>query len=117
MIFSTIGFGERESYALPNQVVGTWSDGTGWPRPSCVRTARYRLDMTVRRNGAAVTAAEEDPYLADLALDPFEAVNRARDPLYAGVLERLRGALRAHAATAHEPARVPTYSEVERGLN
>ena len=98
-------------------MVGTWSDGTGWPRRACVRTARYRLDMTVRRNGAAVAPEEEDPYLADLALDPFETVNRAADPAYAGVLEDLRAALRAQAATAHEPARVPTYSAVERGVN
>jgi choline-sulfatase len=117
MIFSTIGFGERESHALPNQVVGTWSDGTGWPRRSCVRTARYRLDMTVRRNGAPVPPGEEDPYLADLAVDPFEAVNRAGDPLYAEVLDGLRTALRAHAATAHEPASVPIYSDRERGVN
>ncbi len=116
-IFATIGFGERDSYALPNQVVGSWSDGTGWPRRACVRTARYRLDMTVRRNGAPVPADEEDPYLADLALDPFETVNRAGDPLYAGVLDTLRAALRAQAATAHEPARVPTYSDLERGMN
>jgi choline-sulfatase len=117
MIFSTIGFGEPESRALPNQVVGTWSDGTGWPRRSCVRTARYRLDMTVRRNGAMVSPEEEDPCLVDLALDPSETVNRAGDPHYAGVLETLRAALRAHAATAHAPAHVPTYSAVERGVN
>lgn len=116
-VFATIGFGERASFALPNQVVGTWADGTGWPRRACVRTARYRLDMTVRRNGAAVPPEEEDPYLADLALDPFEAVNRASDPCYAAVLARLRAALRARAATAHEPAHVPTYSAAERGVN
>lgn len=116
-IFATIGFGERESRALPNQVVGTWSDGTGWPRRSCIRTARFRLDMTVRRNGMPVPPAEEDPYLADRALDPFETVNRAGDPLYAETLATLRGALRAHAAAAHEPARVPVYSDVERGVN
>lgn len=117
MVFSTLGFGEPESCALPNQVVGRWTDGTGWPRRSCVRTARYRLDMTVRRNGAPVPEAEEDPYLADRARDPFETENRAGDPLYAGVLAALRAALRAHAATAHEPARVPTYSDAERGID
>jgi choline-sulfatase len=117
MVFASIGFGERESYALPNQVVGNWSDGTGWPRRACVRTARFRLDMTVRRNGRPVGPDEEDPYLADLAVDPLEAVNRADDPLYAAVLESLRQALREQAATAHEPASVPVYSEVERGIN
>jgi choline-sulfatase len=82
-----------------------------------VRTARYRLDMTVRRNGRPVVPEDEDPYLADLALDPFETINRAADPLYAGVLAKLRAALLAHAEGAVEPASVPLYSDAGRGVN
>jgi choline-sulfatase len=116
-VFSTVGYGETNSYALPNQVVGTWSDGTGWPRRTCVRTSRYRLDMTVRRNGAAVPRDEEDPFLADLALDPLEAVNRAADPTYAAIVEELRSLILAHTSNSFEPAFVPTYSDVGRGAN
>lgn len=116
-VFSTVGFGERESFALPNQVVGTWGDATGWPRRSCVRSARYRLDLTVRRNGERVPQHEEDAFLADLALDPFESVNRAGDPDYAEVLGQLRAALHEHVENSHEVSVVPTYSDVERGIN
>jgi choline-sulfatase len=116
-VFSTVGFGERTSYALPNQVVGTWSDGTGWPRRTCVRTARYRLDITTRHNGAWVGEDQEDPYLADTALDPREYVNRAKDPGYAGVLAHLRDKIHAHVAGCREPAFVPTYSTAARGVN
>lgn len=116
-IFASIGFGEAESRALPNQVVGEWTDGTGWPRRACIRTDRYRLDMTVRRNGAAALPEDEDPCLADRVLDPLEASNVAADPLYAGVLETLRATLLAHCATAREPVSVPTFSTVERGVN
>ena len=83
-VFATVGFGEPESRALPNQVVGTWTDGTGWPRRGCIRTARYRLDMTVRHNGAPTRAAEEDPFLADCALDPFETVEPRGRPALRG---------------------------------
>jgi choline-sulfatase len=116
-VFSSVGYGEAESRALPNQVVGTWFDGTGWPRRACIRTQRYRLDMTVRRNGAVVAPEEEDPYLADTALDPLEAVNRIGDPAYAEIAERLRTALRAHCRNSFEPGRVPVYSDAERGIN
>jgi len=116
-VFSTVGYGLPESHALPNQVVGRWSDGSGWPRRSCVRTARYRLDMTVRQNGAAVSPDREDPFLADLALDRLEETNRAGDPAYAAVLADLRSKLLAHAAGSHEPAFVPTYSAAGRGVN
>ena len=116
-MFATIGFGERESRALPNQVVGTWSDGGGWPRRACIRTSRYRLDMTVRRNGARVGPQEEDAFLADRALDPLETANRAADPHYVEALATLRAALWAHVESGLEVARVPTYSEAERGIN
>ena len=116
-VFSSVGFGEPQSRALPNQVVGTWPDGTGWPRRACVRTQRYRLDMTVRRNGRPSRPDEEDPYLADAALDPPEAINRAGDPAYAGVLSDLRQVLLDHCNQGVEPESVPTYSDAGRGVN
>jgi choline-sulfatase len=118
-VFSTVGYGERESYALPNQVVGSWDRDVsgGWPRRACVRTSRYRLDMTVRRNGRPATAEDEDPYLADCAWDPEERINRARDPAYAVVLRELRSRLLAHVADSYEPPFVPTFTSAGRGIN
>ena len=116
-VFSTIGYGEATSYALPNQVVGTWTDGSGWPRRTCVRTARYRLDMTVRRNGKPVPRDEEDHFFADLALDIAESINRADDPAYAEILEELRTRILDHSRDSFEPAFVPTYSDAGRGAN
>jgi choline-sulfatase len=112
-----VGYGEANSYALPNQVVGTWSDGTGWPRRACIRSARYRLDMTVRRNGGPVPEDEEDPYLADLALDPDEAINRIGNVHYAEIASRLRRLLREHCRGRYEPPFVPSYSDAGRGVN
>lgn len=116
-VFSTVGYGTRDSYALPNQVVGRWPDGSGWPRRSCIRTARYRLDMTVRQDGAPVPPEKEDPFLADLALDPLEDRNRAADPAYSTVLADLRAKLLAHVADSYEPAFVPIFSAAGRGVN
>jgi hypothetical protein len=82
-----------------------------------VRTARYRLDITTRRNGAWLEEDQEDPYLADLALDPREEVNRAADPAYAEVLADLRSQIGAHIAGSREPAFVPTFSAAARGVN
>ncbi len=54
-VFSAIGEGEPDSQAFPLGRFGRWSDGSGWPRRVCVRTATHRLDMSVRQNGQAVT--------------------------------------------------------------
>lgn len=114
-VFSTIGYGTAESYALPVQVAGRWFDDGGWPRRVCVRSSRYRLDMTTRRNGMPVVREDEDPYLVDLVTDPFECVNRAYDPAYGDTLATLRNAILEHVRDAVEPLHVPQFSDQERG--
>jgi hypothetical protein len=73
--------------------------------------------MTTRRNGVPVMSEDEDPYLADICLDPHEEVNRAQDPAYADILQHLREKIIAHTRQAREPAFVPTYSDTGRGVN
>jgi choline-sulfatase len=116
IVFSTIGYGGAESYALPVQVSGRWFDGGGWPRRVCARTARYRLDITTRCDGKPVPPDEEDEYLADLAIDPLEEVNRAADPGYAAVRADLRDAILRHVCDALEPSYIPQFSDAERGF-
>ena len=68
-------------------------------------------------SGAPVPPEKEDPFLADLALDPLEGRNLAADPAYSAVLAELRARLRAHAAASYEPAFVPIFSAAGRGVN
>lgn len=104
-IYSAIGRGEPESLAFPLGRFGHWTDGTGWPRRVCVRTAEHRLDLSVRRNGAALTGADRDPFLADTQRDPREQDNRAGHPAHAAVEARLLGLLEARLAGAADRAR------------
>lgn len=116
-ILSTVGFGQRNSLAFPNSRFGTWPDGSGWPRRTCIRTNRFRLDMNVRKDGAPVTPSEEDIFLADCLADPSERSNLADDASYADVVARLALRVRQHAATGREPRSIPSYSVAERGVN
>lgn len=103
MVFSTIGYGAARSRAFPNRGSGTYWNGRGWPRRSCVRTKRHRLDLTVRIDGRPpVGADEEDVFLCDREADPAEIENRAGDPALAGVLSDLRGRLDTHLEGAVE---------------
>ncbi|MCX5426187.1 sulfatase-like hydrolase/transferase [Streptomyces sp. NBC_00257] len=102
-IFSTIGFGAPWSRAFPNQQHGTYEDDRGWPRRSCVRTDRYRLDATVRIDGHAPRdAEEEDLVLIDHVADPDETVNLAGDPKLAYVVQDMRALLMKNAADVVE---------------
>jgi choline-sulfatase len=94
-IFSAIGYGDPGSRAFPNRDAGAWSDGRGWPQRVCVRTERYRLDLTTRRGGEDTA---EDVFLADSLHDPFERRNLADDPDYRRIRERLERAARDAAA-------------------
>lgn len=102
-VLATIGFGDPASRAFPNRGEGTWDDGRGWPRRSCIRTRHYRLDATVRVDGRAVAPGEEDVFLADSLADPRELRNLAesvahegiRDALLRELLTRARGQERA----------------------
>jgi choline-sulfatase len=115
--FSTIGYGEKDSLHTPNVGTGSWTDGGGWPRRSCIRSGRYRLDMNVRRNGRRVEPEDEDLFLADVVDDPTERINRAKDPELAAVKARLRDQLLVHAVGAHEPAFVPSRKVSEIGVH
>ena len=71
-------------------------DGRGWPRRACIRTQRYRLDLSSRIDGAYTTAEDEDLFFVDTEICPEENRNMAALPEYAGVIQVLRQKLRAH---------------------
>ncbi len=105
-VYATIGFGLPDSLAYPNARGGTWTDGTGWPRRTCVRTERYRLDCNVRRHGQPVAPEDRDVFLADYRDDPLETTNLADRPEHAELRRELEAKVDAHAATGIEPAAV-----------
>jgi hypothetical protein len=90
--------------------VGTGDDGAGWPQRFCVRTQRYRLDLSTRIDGRPASADQEDVFLADTLRDPAERRNVASDPHYREVRERLVRAVREHAERAHLPADDDVYA-------
>ena len=81
-IYSTIGFGQPDSKMGPNGGRGEWFGGRGWPRRSCVRTNRYRLDKNMLIGARPPTGEDVDLFLADVENDPEEVVNLASDPTY-----------------------------------
>ncbi|NHA67162.1 sulfatase-like hydrolase/transferase [Phycicoccus flavus] len=96
-VVSTIGYGAAASRAFPNRAEGTYTDGSGWPRRTCVRTDRYRLDLTTVLDGRRPEPQDEDVFLADTVLDPHELVDISGRPEYAAVLESLRAIARSCA--------------------
>lgn len=101
-VFSTIGYGFDDSRAFPNLGAGTYVDDHGWPRRSCIRTARYRLDKNVRLDGQPVVPAQEDVFLADVQADPIEGTNLATEAAYGAVVQELSARLDQHIANAVE---------------
>ncbi len=101
-IFSTIGFGQPESRMGPNGGRGEWYGGLGWPRRSCVRTSRYRLDKNMLIDHRLPTSEEEDLFLADVRQDPFERTNLAAIREYTSIAQELSHALDRHAEGAVE---------------
>lgn len=99
-VYSTIGFGEPGCKLAPNGGRGDWLGGRGWPRRSCVRTARFRLDKNMRIDGQKAAPEDEDLFLADMLADPDETVNLAGKPECAAEVKRLSALLDAHAANA-----------------
>ena len=116
-IFSSIGFGQPGSLSFPNSRFGTWPDGSGWPRRSCVRTSHFRLDMNVRKDGAPSRPDTEDIFLADCLADPNELNNLAGEPALASIVNHLGSLVRRHAGSGREPAFIPEFSAAERGEN
>ncbi len=115
--FSTIGYGEPDSLHTPNAGNGSWADGSGWPRRSCIRTDRYRLDMQTRRNGKPVEPEEEDVFLSDVVEDPLERINLADDPSLSQVRVDLRRRLLDHVCGGYEPPFVPARVASEIGVH
>lgn len=113
MVFATVGTGAVGARGSVTVDHGGWHTGGGWPRRSCVRTGRYRLDMNVRQDGLPIPAEEEDPYLVDVRDDPGEIVNLVRNPRYRNVFEKLRGSLLQRCDKSIEPDFVPTFSPDE----
>lgn len=103
-IYSTIGFGNSDSRMGPNGGRGTWFNGRGWPRRSCIRTHNFRLDKNIRVDGHAPAAEDEDVFLCDLRKDPSEMRNVAREHAYQETLHRLNRKLGEHTKN---PVEVP----------
>ena len=113
-VFSTIGYGFDDSRAFPNLAVGEYGSNTaddermwqterqGWPRRSCVRTERYRLDKNMRVNGMPASAEEADIFLADVQADPTEGTNLAGDVNHQAIVAELSALLDQHSADAVE---------------
>jgi arylsulfatase A-like enzyme len=101
-IYGTIGFGEPGSKMGPNGGRGEWHDGRGWPRRSCIRTRRYRLDKNTRIDARKPDPEDEDIFLADVASDPEEMTNLAGDARLSGVVRELSEALDEHVQGAVE---------------
>lgn len=100
--YSTIGYGEPESRMGPNGGRGTWYNDRGWPRRSCVRTAKFRLDKNMKIDGKKAESKDEDIFLADVVKDPNEIIILAGNPKYADEVRRLSRLLDKHAEGAVE---------------
>ena len=101
-IYSTIGFGQPDSRMGPNGGRGEWYGGRGWPRRSCIRTSRYRLDKNMLIDGMKPQPEDEDVFLADVVSDPAEMTNLAGNPQHSEVTHELSEALDRHAEGAIE---------------
>lgn len=101
-IYSTIGYGETDTCAFPNRQLGRLPGDHGWPRRSCIRTNRYRLDLSTRIDGLPTTPENEDLFFVDTAICPDEDRNMADLPEYADIVCQLREKILSHAATVVE---------------
>ena len=108
-VFGSIGYGSPSSLAFPNFGVGTYLGGRGWPRRSCVRTDRFRLDLNTRVDGRAVAPEDEDVFLVDRSTDPLEVENRSSDAEYDDVRTELRRILIDHTQGAVEAPDTAVY--------
>jgi arylsulfatase A-like enzyme len=103
-VYATIGHGLPWSVAFPYKQYGQWHGDTPWPRRSCVRTQRHRLEMTVRHDGRAVSGEAREIFLADRESDPQEINNLAEAPAHADVRDHLLALLEKHVAGSVEDA-------------
>jgi choline-sulfatase len=110
-VYATIGFGYEQSTAFPYLHTGSYSEDKGWPRRACVRTSEYRLDKNIRINQCRPGSEEEDVFLAHIAKDPEEILNRAGDPAYSEIEAELTEMLDSHTADALEPDMKDVYKD------
>ena len=96
-VYATIGFGQPFSKMAPNGGRGEWFGGRGWPRRSCIRTPRYRLDKNVLIDGEKPAPDDEDIFLSEWVADPEEFTNLAQDPRHTDLIRQLSGLLDRHA--------------------
>lgn len=89
VVYSSIGFGQESSRFAPLRGFGTWYGDRGWPRRSCIRTDRYRLDKNTLLGGEVPDAADTDIFLCDTESDPDEFTNYAHDSHYRPIVEQL----------------------------
>lgn len=101
-VYSCIGYGEACSTAFPNKNYGKWKDNTGWPRRACIRSGRYRLDMSVKQNGLIVNEKEEDLFFTDCSIYENEDKNMVNDKSYQEIIQEMRLKLLAHLANSIE---------------
>ncbi len=101
-VFGTIGFGFPGSTAFSNLFYGRYIDNRGWPRRSCIRTDRYRLDRNTRIDGRPVDEAEADVALYDATKDPQERNNIVALPEVRAVVSDLTMKLDTHLADSAE---------------
>ena len=114
-VFSTIGFGEADSYIFPNRELGQLPGGHGWPRRACIRTARYRLDMSTRIDGQYTSGDERDIFFVDRARYPLEDYNMVNEPEYQDVVSDLLARLKEHIRFQAEPDPATIKMPVGRG--
>ena len=101
-IYATIGYGQSFSKMAPNGGRGEWYGDRGWPRRSCIRTRRFRLDKNMLIDGTKPGPEDQDVFLADVLADSAEFINLAREPQYADVVRELSGQLDTHAENSVE---------------
>lgn len=103
-VYATIGYGESDSCAFPARQLGRLPGDRGWPRRSCIRTNKYRLDMNTRIDGNYVSydQADADIFFVDCEKYPNEDFNMYSDPAYKSVVEDLVAKLAKHCSCPTE---------------
>lgn len=96
-VYSIVGYGKKSSRAFPNKMQGTWSSTEGWPQRVCIRTNRYRMDMSSMINGTFVSEADEDIFFTDTSKDKQEVRNMVHEIAYKEIIEDLYLKLKAYS--------------------
>lgn len=112
-IHATVGYGYASSRAFPSSAQGMLDYDSGWPRRTCVRTRRYRFEANTRINDVPPPPAHQDPFLADLLVDPDETHNVADDPRYADIRRTLMAVLEARTRDSYTPPEHLTWGQYE----